>query len=69
MGVQMANFRQPASGMTRRPLSPVIPTQVGIHAFLWLDITKAWMPTAVGMTGLDYRRCVDVNAAGEPPKP
>ena len=35
----------------RRRLSPVMPTEVGIHDFAALDRRKAWVPTYVGMTG------------------
>ena len=30
----------------------VMPAEVGIHDFAAFDRRKAWMPTAVGMTGL-----------------
>ncbi len=37
-------------------------TEVSIHAFLVLNTATAWMPTCVGMTGLD--RCQRINING-----
>jgi len=36
-------------------------TQVSIHAFLWLNAAKSWMPTCAGMTNRDCARTVTIN--------